>query len=264
MPCYFPQRIRNPKPSIRNPSEFIDIPCGKCFQCLQRKRNEWVLRMQREMRKYPTSTWFVTLTYDEEHLPDQGVDKEGCQKYLKQLKEVFPKMKYFFCSEYGPTTFRPHYHAVFFNTTIDHYEIINKLHHFWRNGIIEVTLVTSERLGYVAGYEITRSEVPEGKAKNFRLISKGIGAPTSEDDLKYIAHFRKTGIRNSDGRLTPIPRYLLDKVCNEEEKYLIQQKKKKISQRIFEKETRSIYQLMDLQKWDQVKLERAKKKPKSI
>lgn len=264
MPCYFPIRIRNPKPSAKNPSPWINVPCGKCFQCLQRKRNEWVLRMQLEMRKFPTKTWFVTFTYDDDHLPEKGVDKAACQSYLKQLKEVFPGMRYFFVSEYGPTTLRPHYHAVFFNSTIDHYEILNKLHRYWNNGNIKVEPVTDDRLGYVAGYEITRSEVPDGMNSNFRLISKGIGKPENGVDLDYIAKLRKTGIRRKDGKLTPVPRYILDKVCDESTKTSIQKKKQRIAQKLFEKDTRTFEQIDTLRQWDIVKLQRSKKKPKTI
>ena len=248
MPCYYPMRIRNPKPSAKNPTEFIDIPCGKCFQCLQRKRNEWVYRMQYEMKKYYTKSWFATFTYDDEHLPPHGADKEFCKRFLKQIRERYPGVKYFFVTEYGPTTGRIHAHAVFFNTTIDHYEIVHYLNKYWKNGLVKVELVTLERLGYVAGYEITRNEVPEGQNPNFRLISQGMGKPVG-DELDFIPKLNKTGIRRSDGKLTPVPRYTLDKVCNETEKYCIQKKKQRKAQKMFETETRTFYQLENLRTW---------------
>ena len=51
----------------------VFIPCGKCYACECSSRAEWALRMKYEFRdKRNTSAYFLTLTYDDEHLPCVG------------------------------------------------------------------------------------------------------------------------------------------------------------------------------------------------
>lgn len=47
---------------------YVNVPCGKCARCLQRKKMEWSFRMNEEMKVSKTAL-FVTLTYDPEHVP---------------------------------------------------------------------------------------------------------------------------------------------------------------------------------------------------
>lgn len=61
--CLHPQRIYN-----RFVKEFMYVPCGKCEACRNRKAFAWSKRLELEEHcwKY---TAFVTLTYDDDHLP---------------------------------------------------------------------------------------------------------------------------------------------------------------------------------------------------
>ena len=46
------------------------IPCGHCIACRINKSSEWATRMMMEVKTQPeNSCWFVTLTYDDDHLP---------------------------------------------------------------------------------------------------------------------------------------------------------------------------------------------------
>lgn len=54
-------------------------------------------------------------------IPVPCVCRSDVQNWLKRLREMYKadngerlKFKYFICSEYGPNTFRPHYHAIIF------------------------------------------------------------------------------------------------------------------------------------------------------
>lgn len=49
----------------------IPIPCGKCPQCLMRKTSAWSFRIMEE-NKVSKSAYFITLTYDNEHVPIIG------------------------------------------------------------------------------------------------------------------------------------------------------------------------------------------------
>ena len=58
-------------PSYGRPGDitkFVEIPCGKCSGCRLQKSREWANRCMLELQ-YHKSSYFVTLTYDEEHVP---------------------------------------------------------------------------------------------------------------------------------------------------------------------------------------------------
>lgn len=60
---------------------------------------------------------FLTLTYDEEHLPARGsLDRQAFPLFMKRLrKSIAPqKVRYFHAGEYGERYGRPHYHALLF------------------------------------------------------------------------------------------------------------------------------------------------------
>jgi hypothetical protein len=58
---------------------------------------------------------FVTLTYDDEHLPDYGsLHRPDIQKFLKRLRKKVGKLRTFYCGEYGDQLERPHFHALIF------------------------------------------------------------------------------------------------------------------------------------------------------
>ena len=87
------------------------IPCGKCEACVQNKALEWTARLMKEAEEWKY-TYFVTLTYDDNHVKD--LNKRDLQLFLKRFrKKTGFEMKYYITGEYGEMTFRPHYHAIF-------------------------------------------------------------------------------------------------------------------------------------------------------
>lgn len=100
------------------------IPCGHCTGCRLDKSREWANRCLLELQQHK-SAYFVTLTYDDAHVPTAysrsgaptyTLCKKDFQLFIKRLrKRVAPqRIRYFACGEYGGTTFRPHYHAIIF------------------------------------------------------------------------------------------------------------------------------------------------------
>lgn len=75
---------------------------------------------------------FVTLTYDDQHLPtNYSVDVRELQLFMKRLRKSLPgrKIRFFACGEYGDQTLRPHYHLLIFN-----YDFPDKKLHSVRSG----------------------------------------------------------------------------------------------------------------------------------
>lgn len=159
----------------------IYVPCGKCAWCKSRIRDEWVFRLQKEMKEHLMSS-FVTLTYDEEHLPftvnNDGVmvptvSKIDVTSYHKLLRKNGNHFRFFICSEYGKKNLRPHYHGIYF-----HNEPIDFAKHWHKGEEVAVLPASTASMKYVLKYTLKGSVVPEGAEPNFRLMSRrpGIGA----------------------------------------------------------------------------------------
>jgi len=80
------------------------------------------MRIMHEMRYHPES-WFFTLTYDDEHLPQSccgpTLERDRITRLRKDVDQdstrgFFEKFKFFAVGEYGDTNRRPHYHGVAF------------------------------------------------------------------------------------------------------------------------------------------------------
>lgn len=115
--------------------DFIRIPCGRCIGCRLDYSRQWADRCMLEM-KYHESSYFVTLTYDDEHMPiNDYVDtntgvcgkvaslrKRDFQLFMKSLRKNYKydnRLRYFMAGEYGNQTRRPHYHAIIFGLKLD-------------------------------------------------------------------------------------------------------------------------------------------------
>lgn len=75
----------------------IVVPCGKCINCLRNKQSSMVVRIKREAEKRGTLT-FLTLTYDDEHLPLAqslwSVDKRTGEFAMETPAEIIASGRY--------------------------------------------------------------------------------------------------------------------------------------------------------------------------
>lgn len=79
MPCLNPIHISAPSHTFANWANIpvdkdsffhaYDVPCGKCEWCLQQKKSSYYLRCLHEYNRCNLQALFVTLTYDDKHLP---------------------------------------------------------------------------------------------------------------------------------------------------------------------------------------------------
>lgn len=100
---------------------FVEVPCNHCSVCLNRKRSAMAFRCEAESQMHPTPPLFITLTYDNEHLPnDQLLHYDHVQKFLKRLRMRLSReyhidkhcIRYVCKGEYGGKNGRPHYHLL--------------------------------------------------------------------------------------------------------------------------------------------------------
>lgn len=114
------------KRSESDGGERCQLPCGKCLGCRMTYAKGWAIRCMHERQMHEDSC-FVTLTFDEKHLPPGGFCKrcdadmpEGSvhvchvQLFMKRLRKECGRVRYFFAGEYGGKFGRPHYHGLLF------------------------------------------------------------------------------------------------------------------------------------------------------
>ena len=227
---------------------YILVPCGKCLACRINRRREWTVRLLNE-EIYSSSSFFVTLTYDNEHLPldkngNPCVCKRDVQLWLKRLRKKFGSgIRYFLNSEYGELG-RPHYHAIIFNLpptfAPDSHSIIrfsdghksisfhsHSFQQIWGKGDVEYSEATKERCGYCAKYFVDRKEIDSSLVPNFSLISKGtkfnklggIGSRYAEAIKSKVRYNQSVSmIHPSSGKYVAIPRLYRNKIYSEEER----------------------------------------------
>ena len=220
----------------------INVPCGKCEACQSKRRQQWSFRLFQEL-KYSESCYFITLTYDDQHLPLSSglingtphvfpvVDKKDVQNFLKRLrKHIEPfKIRYFLVSEYGPRTYRPHYHMLLFNfPNLLKQKLDGILIDAWSNGFTRVDPVSNARIHYVTSYCLDSSTLPKHLPKNFMLCSRkpGIGSQYLDNYDVVNFHLRNLDntcyLSNTTGVFkTQMPRYYSDKLFSDEQKHKI-------------------------------------------
>lgn len=201
------------------------VPCGKCYACLSRKRNQWAFRLQKEQR-YSEYSHFVTLTYDDGHLEynDEGypvVSKRDVQLFLKRLRKTYKgaKIRYFVTSEYGPTTFRPHYHGIFFGIPGTVEDVTRGISQAWQHGFVSVGSVTEASINYCAKYCITKNSVPKGRAPCFSLMSRrpGLGSAALDKMREHHKGSLRFYCTLPGGFKVSMPRYYKEKIFSKQE-----------------------------------------------
>ena len=109
---------------------------------------------------------FLTLTYDQEHLPKGGsLDLRHWQLFAKALRNAVGPFRFFQCGEYGERSGRPHYHAALFGLDFhdarsfvrttpngDRLYRSDLVDAKWGRGICRIGELTFDSAAYVARY----------------------------------------------------------------------------------------------------------------
>lgn len=193
MECFNPREIR-----LRD-GRLQVVRCGKCLACLAHRQAEWITRLRVALEYAPGTSYFVTLTYDEAHLPtneDTSVDlsevdsfplvptvrKCDLQKFHMDLRKRFQqgfyyddtlgsprrielpegiKFRYYCTSEYGPQGHRPHYHGLYTKLPENADLVLDLFNQIWNKGFVYCEPAESEKAAaYVAKYLVNTSLVP--------------------------------------------------------------------------------------------------------
>lgn len=167
----------------------VTVPCGRCFFCRLERSRQWAMRCMHEASLHEENC-FLTLTYDDEHLPLLGsLDRTAFPKFMKRLRkrEDGKRIRYYQAGEYGPLRGRPHYHALLFGHDFSDkvfYRVrkghpcytSEQLEKLWPFGMSEISGVSFRSAAYVAKY----------------VMKKRIGDVTDAQKDRYLAHENST------------------------------------------------------------------------
>lgn len=228
------------------------VPCGKCAKCRARRTSAWSFRLLQE-DKVSSSAYFITLTYDVDHVPItrnrfMGLQKKDVQLFLKRLREAHKRaelhdsLKYYGVGEYGGRGYRPHYHIIMFNAELE--VLVGKMDAdairrgelqldgktpykcpSWQLGHITLGAVSAASVGYTLKYISKVSKIPmhrnDDRAPEFSLQSKFLGISYLNTEM---AQWHKADINNrmycnlEGGQKCTMPRYYKLKLYTEEER----------------------------------------------
>lgn len=241
MACYRPLRayaLRNAEGKMQVSFkrkigyEPIWLPCGQCIGCRLERSRQWAMRIVHEAQMYDRNC-FVTLTYDDEHMPANGsLNKRDFTLFMKRLRKRYGAgIRYYQCGEYGELLGRPHHHAILFNFDFDDKVLWSvrdgvrlyrsaSLEQLWPYGYSTIGDVTFESAAYVARYctkKITgklAGEHYKGKLPEYATMSRrpGIGRAWLEKYKDDVYSYDYVVVRNGL-KLRP-PRYY-DRIYDE-------------------------------------------------
>lgn len=178
--CHCPEDVEK----ARRQGRLLLLPCRHCVGCRLSKSREWANRVVME-QLYHEDSWFLTLTYDDEHLPrsfpvdkatgeilsiHSSLVKSDLQKFMKRLRfNSKQHIRFYAAGEYGSTTYRPHYHLLLFGLKLDDLEVIRRsplgdeyyisqlISKCWDKGFHILGKVTWQSAAYVARYTMKKA-----------------------------------------------------------------------------------------------------------
>lgn len=189
---------------------------------------------------------FITLTYDEKHLPEShSLEQDVVSRTVRRIRRAIApvRIRYFYVGEYGDQTCRPHYHVSLFGlsghsicevqtgsggtTGVRFADVVQEC---WGRGFVKVDEFNELTAQYVAGYvvkKLTNYGDPRlnGRVPEFARMSRrpGIGAEAMVTIAKTLCEsgFGRALIEDTGDvprelrigrRRIPLSRYLLQKL----------------------------------------------------
>lgn len=187
---------------------YIQVPCGKCELCRDKRAREWSFRAICESATSTSMPLFVTLTYNPAHLPKCGLFKEDVQLFFKRMRirldrlGVTHNLRYVAVGEYGKAPkFRAHYHLIIWNfpKSADHFPTPTSVLHFVEKswsidgqslGYCYCLPCDKGGISYVMKYMRKQFTPPKGKNPLFMLTSRKGGGIGSAYAMQYLDYYR--------------------------------------------------------------------------
>lgn len=168
----------------------VEVPCGHCLNCMVKKQSAIEFLAKKELLsnyQKGKSASFVTLTYDDNHIPinENGFTtlyRKDVQNFIKNMRRQIEyhkqniEFKYLYCGEYGDgshsnsrsgvSTCRPHYHVVFIGLSPEQVRYYTKK--LWRFGLCDIGPLSAGGIRYLCKY-MTKA-IPDKDVKALRKL----------------------------------------------------------------------------------------------
>lgn len=219
----------------------LAFPCGQCIPCRVNRRRVWTHRLMLERMRTPEAC-FITLTYDEENLPENGsLMPVHMQLWLKRFRKMIAprSVRYYLVGEYGDESWRPHYHVALYGYGPCQYgrsqyskrrlnccPVCDLVRDTWGLGFIYIGELETKSAAYIAGYIMKKmTKVDDvrlqGRFPEFARMSlrPGIGALSLQPVIESLQRYRTVesegdvpaGLRHGSS-VMPLGRYLREKL----------------------------------------------------
>lgn len=242
--CLYPKLIENRKykPNKKNGGIippinddrvlYVAVGCGKCMECMQQKKREWLVRLQEEIKENNNGK-FVTLTFRDEELDklqeeiytsDYYIKSNesatlAVRRFLERWRKKYKKsVRHWLVTELGQNNSeRVHLHGILW-TDVDN----DTIQELWKYGNIWVgTYVNARTINYIVKY-IHKQDLEHKNYKPKILCSKGIGSrylkTTNTKRNKFKDKETNTLYKNAQGYEMALPIYYRNHIYTEEER----------------------------------------------
>jgi len=226
-----PVTIKNPAAQLDLTAlQFMPVPCGKCPPCLSKRSNGWIFRLMQQDKVSETSL-FVTLTYenkyftkDTDRITPKGyltLVKRDFQLFMKRLRKNTTNnriIKYYAVGEYGSQTYRPHFHAIIFNSDQ------STIEKSWGLGHVHCDVVNGNTVAYTTKYMHKGKLIPvhsnDDRLPEFQLLSKGLGLSyiTDQSIAFHNEDLSRQYLTGEGGVKIPMPRIYRNKLFSDDVK----------------------------------------------
>jgi len=183
--------------------QWLMVPCGKCEDCLRRLRNDWFVRLERELARCKAESQqaiFITITispkYYEEALRDPA-------RFIRRWNErvrhkIGHSFKHAFFQEFGthPETGRYprlHFHGFLFGTNVLYNEIRSAVRDL---GFVWLGKGTHKRARYVVKYVTKQIKFDPAQISDQNLLIDGKLTPLARvlEHRRYTRKFISAGV----------------------------------------------------------------------
>lgn len=220
----------------------VQIPCGRCSECLKARARNWQIRLGEEIKETKYN-YFVTLTFapgqlekllKKTHVPEcnaiMGIAIRRClERWRKDHKK---SIKHWFITELGHEgTERIHAHGILFSDKPLEFTELEKKPNgimaewkYWKYGNVFVgDWVNSQTVNYLMKY-VCKIDTDHKNFVGYVFTSPGMGKnwlETMRSIYKYVPGGSLDYYRMPDGHKIKLPIYYKNHLYNEDERELI-------------------------------------------
>lgn len=141
--------------------QWLMVPCGKCEDCLRRQRNDWFVRLERELARCKAESRqaiFITITINPNYYERALVDPASfIRKWNERIRHrIGHSFKHCFFQEFGThpesgSEPRLHFHGFLFGTDVVYNEIRSAVSDL---GFVWLSKATLKRARYCVKYVV--------------------------------------------------------------------------------------------------------------